>query len=123
MTHKIQILDCTLRDGGYYNNWKFDKSTINKYLQSMSKANIDIVERGFRFTKKNSIVGQLANTQDEFLNKLEIPNNLKIAIMINGEEYYNNKLLLDQLFLHKKNSKIDLIRIAINIKHFIKINI
>jgi 4-hydroxy 2-oxovalerate aldolase len=121
MTNKIQILDCTLRDGGYYNNWKFNNSTINNYLQSMSKANIDIVEIGFRFIKKKLIFGKLANTHDEFLNKLEIPNNIKLAIMINGEEYNNDKLLLDQLFLQKKNSKIDLIRIAINIKYFFKI--
>ena len=23
--NKINLLDCTLRDGGYYNNWFFDK--------------------------------------------------------------------------------------------------
>ena len=25
----IKILDCTLRDGGYINNWKFGKETIH----------------------------------------------------------------------------------------------
>ena len=26
--NKINILDCTLRDGGYYNNWEFKKDLI-----------------------------------------------------------------------------------------------
>ena len=25
---KIQVMDCTLRDGGYLNDWKFGKETI-----------------------------------------------------------------------------------------------
>ena len=28
------ILDCTLRDGGYYNNWDFSKDLVNQYLKS-----------------------------------------------------------------------------------------
>ena len=33
--NKINILDCTLRDGGYYNNWFFEKELVNEYLQVM----------------------------------------------------------------------------------------
>ena len=32
----MKILDCTLRDGGYYNNWKFDKKFVNNYLTAIS---------------------------------------------------------------------------------------
>jgi 4-hydroxy 2-oxovalerate aldolase len=49
---KIKILDCTCRDGGYYNLWNFKISEINKYLLSCSRAGIDIVEVGFVFPKK-----------------------------------------------------------------------
>ena len=31
----MQILDCTLRDGGYYNNWKFNIKDANKYLKQV----------------------------------------------------------------------------------------
>ena len=31
--NKIKILDCTLRDGGYYNNWDFSKEIVNDYLK------------------------------------------------------------------------------------------
>lgn len=43
----IQILDCTLRDGGYINNWKFGKKTIISILDKLETANIDIIECGF----------------------------------------------------------------------------
>ena len=53
---KIKILDCTCRDGGYYNLWNFKISEINKYLLSCSRAGIDIVEIGFVFPKKKKII-------------------------------------------------------------------
>ena len=28
----MKILDCTLRDGGYYNDWNFSKELIENYL-------------------------------------------------------------------------------------------
>ena len=30
--NELKILDCTLRDGGYYNNWDFSKDLIEDYL-------------------------------------------------------------------------------------------
>ena len=42
-----QILDCTLRDGGYVNDWRFGKKTIISILDKLEKANIDIIECGF----------------------------------------------------------------------------
>ena len=52
---KIKILDCTLRDGGYYNNWNFSKNLVQQYLDTMSETGIEYVELGFRFLKKNSV--------------------------------------------------------------------
>ena len=42
--NKINLLDCTLRDGGYYNNWFFEKELINEYLRVMDMIKIDYVE-------------------------------------------------------------------------------
>ena len=50
--NKLNILDCTLRDGGYYNNWHFEKDLINEYLKVMSIIKVDYVEIGFRFIDK-----------------------------------------------------------------------
>lgn len=44
---QIKILDCTLRDGGYINDWKFGSHDIKSIVSRLGKANIDIVEVGF----------------------------------------------------------------------------
>lgn len=44
---KINILDCTLRDGGYVNDWNFGFDAINGFLQKLSLSNVDAVEVGF----------------------------------------------------------------------------
>ena len=31
----MKILDCTLRDGGYYTNWDFDKNLVDNYIDSL----------------------------------------------------------------------------------------
>ncbi len=42
-----KILDCTLRDGGYINNWDFPPQNVKKIINLLQKANIDYVELGF----------------------------------------------------------------------------
>ena len=39
----LKILDCTLRDGGYYTNWQYDLNLVNDYLSCMSDLKIDFV--------------------------------------------------------------------------------
>lgn len=47
MSNNIQILDCTLRDGGYVNDFRFGKNGIKKIISQLTLAGIDIVECGF----------------------------------------------------------------------------
>ena len=46
-TKHIQLLDCTLRDGGYVNDFRFGKNGIKKIIRQLTLAGIDIVECGF----------------------------------------------------------------------------
>ena len=47
MMSKIQVLDCTLRDGGYCNNCRFGFDNEKKIVHGLIEANIDIIECGF----------------------------------------------------------------------------
>ena len=47
----VQVLDCTLRDGGYCNNWEFGFDNILKIISNLVKANVDIIECGFLTNK------------------------------------------------------------------------
>lgn len=44
---KTQILDCTLRDGGYINDFRFGKRGIAKIIDQLTTAGVDIIETGF----------------------------------------------------------------------------
>lgn len=43
----IKLLDCTLRDGGYLNDWKFGHDNLVSIFERIVDANIDIIEIGF----------------------------------------------------------------------------
>ena len=43
----IHILDCTLRDGGYCNEWRFGFENAKKITQGLQEAGIEIIECGF----------------------------------------------------------------------------
>lgn len=45
--NNIQILDCTLRDGGYCNGWRFGFENVRKITHGLQEAGIEIVECGF----------------------------------------------------------------------------
>ena len=48
MKKEIKVLDCTLRDGGYYNNWDFSLDLVRDYIKSISSSGIKYIELGFR---------------------------------------------------------------------------
>ena len=118
----IRFLDCTLRDGGYYNAWDFPQPLIQQYLQAMVAAGVDAVELGFRSLKNDGFKGACAYTTDNFLSSLEIPDQLTIGVMINGSELVNDVALeevLTQLFpASSTESPVDLVRIACHVHEF-----
>ena len=106
--NKLNILDCTLRDGGYYNNWYFEKGLINEYLKVMDIIKVDYVEIGFRFIDKVRTKGPTAYSKESFLNSLKIPKNLKIGVMVNAADFINQKNIIDlakENFVSKKKIK------------------
>lgn len=47
MSKRIKVLDCTLRDGGYCNQWKFGYKNTCRIIDGLVEADIDIIECGF----------------------------------------------------------------------------
>ena len=64
---KINLLDCTFRDGGYYNNWEFNYKLINNYLKFIKKVSIKFVEIGFFTLKKEIHLGSQQILINHFL--------------------------------------------------------
>jgi len=83
---KISILDCTLRDGGYVNNFCFGVKQINQVVEKLCEANIEIIECGFLQSGKNDPVYSLYGSVDQIV----LPNNKKencmfVAMIAFGE--------------------------------------
>lgn len=118
------ILDCTLRDGGYYNNWNFPLDVTNKYLEAMAAAGVDIVELGLRSLINKGFKGASAFTTDSYIRTLTIPNSLKVAVMINATEIVGDtpqNSVLEQLFPHTAAvSPVAVVRIACHVHEFVK---
>lgn len=66
----IKVLDCTLRDGGYVNNWNFGSKNIGKILAGLINANVDYIECGFisdkPYDKEKTLFNDCASL-DKFL--------------------------------------------------------
>lgn len=122
---KLNLLDCTLRDGGYYNNWNFSQNLINEYLKSIYSSGIEYAEIGFRSFDQQTFRGPCAYSKDSFLQKLNIPKKLKIGVMINASEIVDNskKKLLKNIknLFPVKNDKINFVRIACHIHEIEKV--
>lgn len=44
---KVYLLDCTLRDGGYVNDWRFGEDTIKGFGKKIAQTGIEMFEVGF----------------------------------------------------------------------------
>ena len=119
MMNDITFLDCTLRDGGYYNQWNFPELLIQDYLYAMRDAGVDIVELGFRSASNSSFKGACAYTKDSFLGSLDIPKELTVGVMVNGSEISNidtQPAVLRKLFPNQADvSPVDVVRLACHV--------
>lgn len=116
------MLDCTLRDGGYYNSWDFDEKFIEEYLVAMKSLNIDYVELGLRSFNQSGYKGACAYTTDSFVGSLNIPADMKLGVMVNASELINYPggiiKALEKMFVHSQDSPISLVRIACHVQEF-----
>lgn len=120
----MKVLDCTLRDGGYYNNWSFPPDVVEEYLSSMAASGVDIVELGLRSLFINGFKGASGYTTDSYLDSLDLPESLKVAVMVNASELVDGKALdetMQALFPRSAvNSKVDVVRVACHVHEFKK---
>lgn len=119
----IKVIDCTLRDGGYYNQWDFDAELVSAYLSAMSLAKIDFVELGFRSFDVSGFKGACAYTTDSYIRSLAVPDNLKISVMINASELISHPskdliFAAKSLFVPASKSPVNMVRIACHLDEF-----
>lgn len=94
---EIKLLDCTLRDGGYINDWKFGKDTIIGILDRLSLADIDLIECGFiteKTVNENYSLFADANAIDAYI-KQPSEKAMYVAMIAIGEKEINPEIICD----------------------------
>lgn len=115
-----KLLDCTLRDGGYYNNWDFPPEIVSSYLKAIALSGIDVVELGLRNFTKTGFLGAFAYTTEPFIDSLDLPQGITYGVMVDAKTILSSDLdtetAIEALFVPASESKIDLVRIAAHFK-------
>lgn len=93
----ISVLDCTLRDGGYVNNWEFSVENTKEIIKSLINSKVEIVECGFLSQKRGKEINSTQfislNQVNDLLNSLKVDlSNTQFCVMINKGEYDLNGL-------------------------------
>lgn len=114
--NNFSILDCTLRDGGYYNNWDFAPEVVNQYLASVAKSKIEYVELGMRNFPQKTFLGAFAYTTEAFINSMKLPEGPIYGVMIDAKTILESGMsvedAIDALFVPVNQSKLSLVRVA-----------
>lgn len=94
---EVKLLDCTLRDGGYVNHWKFGKETICNILDRLSQSEVDLVECGFlteMYKDPDHTLFANADQINDYL-KNPNPNTMYVAMIAIGEKEIHPEKLCD----------------------------
>jgi len=123
--NRVHVLDCTLRDGGYCNQWNFGFENTKKITTGLIEANIDIIECGF-LTNRVVYDPEVTKftTVEELAAVIPVNRNAKIfvAMMNYGDyniedlpEYDGSSIEGIRVAFHKKNL-VDALEVCKQIK-------
>ena len=109
---EIEVLDCTIRDGGLMNDHKFKDVVVRAVYQACIDAGIDYMEFGYKASKKiysTQEFGPWKFCDEDDIRRIVGDNdtNLKLSVMADAErtDYHEDILPRDE-------SVLDIIRIA-----------
>lgn len=112
----MKILDCTIRDGGYYTNWDFDQNLITEYCKSMEQLPIDYIEVGYRSIPLKGYLGKYFYCPIYVLEELKaLMPSKKLVIILNEKDIRAEHV--EELLLPIKPF-VRLIRIAVDPENF-----
>lgn len=110
-----RILDCTLRDGGYYTDWDFDSSVVCSYIEAMNRLPVDYLEVGYRNIPSKEYLGKFGYSPAFVLRQLREQCNKKVVVMLNEKSTRPKDLYA---LLRPIVGLVDMIRLAIDPANF-----
>ena len=82
----FKILDCTLRDGGYYTNWDFDKNLVKTYFDAFNNLPVDYLEIGYRSNPMKNYLGEYFYCPKYVLEESKVLSHKKLVIILNEKD-------------------------------------
>lgn len=110
-----KILDCTLRDGGYYTGWNFNTSVVDTYIKAMNSLPIDYLEVGYRNNPSDEYLGKFGYTPVSVLTHIREHCDKGLAVMLNEKSTRPTDL---RQLLGPIVGLADMVRIAIDPAYF-----
>lgn len=115
MNNSIKILDCTLRDGGYINNWEFGIKRIRGIINNLVEAKVDLIECGFIRDIEHQNSSSVFTSMEQIEELIQPKNpNVIYAIMIEQHNYNS------QLISQHTGKSIDVIRLTFRKKEWVE---
>lgn len=85
---QVKLLDCTLRDGGYVNDWEFGHDNIVTIFERLISAGVDILEVGFLDDRRtfdlNRTIMPTTKCTDKIFGKLDKKETMIVAMIDYG---------------------------------------
>lgn len=111
-----KFLDCTLRDGGYYTNWDFNKELVLNYCKAMESLPVDYVEIGYRSITMDGYLGEYFYCPEYVMKELKlIMPSKKLVIILNEKDIRPEHV---EKLLAPCKPYISMVRLAIDPKNF-----
>lgn len=109
---KIQVLDCTIRDGGLVNEHQFEDSFVRAVYQCCVEAGVDCMEIGYKNSDKffsRSKMGAWRFCNEDDIRRIvgDNPSSVRLSCMADaGKSDWRNDIIA------KEKSVLDIVRVA-----------
>lgn len=110
-----KILDCTLRDGGYYTNWDFSADIVKKYFTAFNQLPVDYLEVGYRSKPMKNYLGEFFYCPDYVLENIRSLSQKKIVIILDEKDVVRDDAAA---LLEPCKGIVTMVRMAIDPKNF-----
>ena len=109
--NKPTLLDCTLRDGGFTNNFKWSNIFVKDYIKITNELPLEFIKLGY-WKQKNKSKNKFYNISEEDLVYFKRKSKKKLSVI--GDFHYQIKDVKN--FPKKKDKLLDLIRMTCRIE-------
>lgn len=93
--HRVQVLDCSIRDGGCCNEWQFSKELVQKTFKALQDSGIDYMEIGYKSSEgvfDRSKVGPWRHCDEDVLREVADDSRIKLSVMTDFGKFDANDL-------------------------------